>query len=215
MPSLILQPDETHPTCRDTFVGSGAYATSNFGGFEYLYLGAQTLGKGAQALHRVLLRFDLTALVGAQITAATLTLFQMAGIMTASETFTIHRLVQPNWTELGATWSAFNGVDAWLEPGGDFVVAPVQSLTIPSLQNLVFDGLQPLAEDAVRLRGGVLDLLIKGTLTSGLQYLQLASSAAATPANRPLLVVEYEHPVWCVESDDEPVYAVDTWDEAC
>ncbi len=215
MPTLTLQPDEAHATCRDSFIGNSGYTNTNFGDFEYFYLGAQTLGKGSQALLRVLMRFDLTALIGTAITGATLTLTQVAGIMTASETFTIHRMMQPNWTELGVNWATYNGTNPWTTAGGDFVLTPIQSLTIPSLQNLVFDGLQPVVEDAVRLRGGILDLLIKGTLTSGLQFLELASSSHATPEVRPKLVVNYTNPVWCVETGDEPVYAVDTWDEAC
>ncbi len=139
----------------------------------------------------------------------------MTGGFLTGDTFTIHRLTQPNWTELGATWNNYNGSNTWATAGGDFVATPAQSLTIAAVQNLVFDDLQSLVEDAVRLRGGILDLLIKGTLTTGLEYLELASSSNATPANRPKLVVNYTNPVWCVETNDEPVYAVDTGDEGC
>ena len=214
MASLVLQPDEDHLTCRDTFIGNAAFSSTNFGGFDLLTVGAQLLGKGNQAILRTLLRFDLTPLIGADITDATLILTAVGGIV-SGDTFTIHRLTQPNWTELGATWGVYNGSDVWASLGGDFVAAPSQSLFIASSEDLVFDGLQALVEDAVRTRGGVLDLLIKGNATIGLQYLELASSSHAIAGNRPKLVVNYTNPVWCVESDDAPVWSVDIQDEAC
>lgn len=214
MATLILQPDEDHLTCRDTFIGSAAFANMNFGGFDLMYLGTQSLSKGVQAFYRPLLRFDLTALTGTSISDATLTLTLVNGSLTG-DTFTVHRLTQPNWTELGATWNLRNGAEPWAAVGGDFVAAPAQSLTIASPQNLVFADLQSIVEDAVRSRGGILDLLIKGTALFGLQFLELASASHQTPASRPKLVVNYTNPVWCVTSNDAPVWSVDIQDEGC
>ena len=72
-----------------------------------------------------------------------------------------------------------------------------------------------MSDDALRLRGGILDVLVKGTATSGSLHLICYDSNDPTPANRPKLVVNYTHPIWCVAANDAPMYAVDTWDEAC
>jgi len=214
VPTLTFQPAETDLTSRDTFIVSGLSAGTNFGSWSTLNIGTLTLMKGELAYYRSILRFDLTALVGASIIDATLTLTTQIGSVTG-ETFTIHRLTQPNWTELGATWNTYNGSNNWGAAGGDFVSTPAQSLTISSVQNLVFDQLKPLVEDAIKNRGGFFDVLIKSNAAGGAQILECHSSGAATPSNRPKLVANFTHPIWCVETGDSPEYVVEIYDEAC
>ena len=215
MPVLELIPVEDDLTNRDTYIANASAANNNFGQTGELTIGTRIVGKSSQTLFRALLRFDVTQLVGASITSAALTITAGGGSLSVNETFTLHRLTQANWTELGATWNAYNGANAWTTSGGDFDPTPAQSLTIPTVQYLVFDGLGAIVEDALRLRGGLLDVLIKGTATGGSKYLDCYSSSDPTPENRPKLVIHYTNPIWCVGTDDTPMYAVDTWDEAC
>lgn len=215
MATLTLQPAETDLANRDTMIGSTfAYQTTNFGTWPLLTIGTQNLIKGLQGIFRAILRFDLTSIVGATITDATLALTTSGGIVT-NETVTIHRLTQPNWTELGATWLTYNGSNGWAVQGGDFVSTPVQTLVLTSLQHLVFNNIKSLVEDAIELRGGMLDVLIKGAATSGHQIVDSFSSSDANPLNRPKLVVNYEYPRWCVETADKAVWSVATQDKGC
>jgi hypothetical protein len=213
MPTLVLQPPEGDPTHRDTYIASGVYQGTNFGNDIFVSVGVQNIIKEAYSLFRAILRFDLTALIGATILDAALTLTYSHGNVT-NETFRIHRLTQPNWTEFGTTWNNYDVATPWATPGGDFVATPTQSLVLSSPGNLVFDQVKPLVEDAIRYRGGLLDVLIKSAELS-FQILNFHSSGNATPANRPTLLVNYTHNIWCVDTDDSEVWAVDVTDEAC
>jgi hypothetical protein len=205
---------ESDATNRDTYIAGGLFANNNFGNDIYLAMGTQGTGKGSYALFRSILRFDLTGLVGATIVDATLLLTASHGSL-ANETFSIHRLTQPNWTEFGANWNAYDVSYPWATLGGDFDSAPAQSLSIPGVQSLVFDQLRLLVGDALLNRGGMLDVLVKGTAPTGNQILYCYSSGDPTPSNRPTLIVHYTHPVWCVETADKAIWSVAVQDEGC
>ena len=145
MPVLELTSVEDDLSNRDTYIANASAANNNFGQGGELTIGTRIVGKTSQTLFRALLRFDVTQLIGASITGAALTITAGGGSLSVDETFTLHRLTQANWTELGATWNVYDGANAWTTPGGDFNPTPVQSLTIPTVQNLIFDGLGPCA----------------------------------------------------------------------
>jgi len=212
--TLTLQPPEADLNHRDTYIASGVLANNNFGNDIYLAMGSQTATKDSYSLYRSILRFDLTSLVGATILDATLLLTASHGSL-SNETFTIHRLTQSNWTEFGANWNVYDVGHTWAAGGGDFDPTPAQSLTIPFVQSLVFDQVKSLVKDAIVNRGGILDVLVKGTAPTGNQILYCYSSGNATPSNRPTLIVNYTHPVWCVETADRAVWAVAVRDEGC
>ena len=136
------------------------------------------------------------------------------GVLT-NQTLAVHRLTQPNWSEFGASWNVYDVGQPWATAGGDFDPTPAQSLFIISPQNLVFDQVKPLIEDAIKNRGGMLDVLVKNSSASGSQILYCYSSGDATPSNRPKLVVNYTLPVWCVETVDKSVWSVAVQDEGC
>lgn len=214
MVTLTLQPPETDPNHRDTYIASGVLYNNNFGSDFNISVGTQNLGKDAQAQFRIILRFNLISLIGASIADATLKVTAEGGNV-SGDTFTIHRLTQPNWTEFGATYGVYDFGRPWATPGGDFDLTPVQSLVLSSIQNLVFNQIKPLVEDAIKNRGGILDVLIKGAADSGLQLLNCYASGHANPAFRPTLVVNYEFPIWCIEIGDSPEWVVEVYDEAC
>ncbi|MEX0678360.1 MAG: DNRLRE domain-containing protein [Pirellulales bacterium] len=214
MLTLTLQPSEADLNHRDTYIADGVLVNNNYGDDFALIVGTQNLGKDSQSLFRAILRFDLTSLITATIVDATLTLTAAGGNIT-NETFSIHRLTQPDWTEFGATWNVYDLGRAWIFLGGDYDPTPVQSVSHTFIQNLVFNQIKPLVEDAIENRAGILDVLIKGAAESGLQRLDCYSSGNANPAFRPTLVVNYEHPVWCVETGDTAVWAVAVQDEGC
>jgi hypothetical protein len=214
VPTLTLQPAENDLTNRDTHVADGVLANNNFGTDAYLLIGTQDVSKESQSTYRSILRFDLASIIGARIIDATLLLTASHGVLT-NQAFAIHRLTQPNWTEFGASWNAYDLGHSWAAAGGDFDPTPAQSVFIPSPQNLVFDQVKPLVEDAIKNRNGMLDILVKNSSASGSQILYCYSSGDATPSNRPKLVVNYVLPVWCVETADRPVWSALAQDEGC
>ncbi len=214
MLSLTLQPAENNATNRDTYIADGVLYNNNYGSDLALTIGTQNIGKDEQTLFRAILRFDLTSLITATIIDATLTL-TAAGGNVSFETFSIHRLTQPSWTEFGATYGVYDFGRPWSTPGGDFDWVPAQSLFLSSIQNLVFDQMKPLVVDAITNRGGILDVLIKGSADDGLQRLDCYSSGSGNPAFRPTLVVHYTHPVWCVDVADKAIWSVAVQDEGC
>jgi hypothetical protein len=214
--TLVLQPDEHDPSCADTMIGDSAFGTTNYGEFAELFIGKFTVVKDLQANFRTLLRFDLSAILGATVADAALTLTEGNGSSLTNETFSVHRLTQPNWTELGATWMSYDGTNPWGTQGGDFVATPAQSLTVTAPQSLVFGDLKALVQDAIALRGGMLNMLIKGTgAMPGNQLLAMCSASDPDPAKRPLLVVNYDFPPWCVQVADRAVWSVAIQDRGC
>ncbi len=201
MPQLVLQPAENDAV--DTYIADASLATNNYGNDVVLNLGTQNIGKGSQTLFRAILRFDLTSLIGTQIDDATLTLTAATGNVTG-DTFRVHRITQTNWTELGATWNKYDGASNWAAAGGDFDSTHADEVTINSIQNLVFTSMQSIVADAIDNRAGVLNILVKGQATTGLEYLEVESSASATPTNRPTLVVNYTLPAFHYEASGGP-----------
>lgn len=183
MPSPSITPAaDTH--IGDTVVND----TQNFGAAQTFFLGTSFFG--IQFLWRALLRFDLTPYLDQTLTAASLTLKKGSGNVT-NQTFTLHRLTQTAWTEMGATWLKRDGATNWTTPGGDFDAAPAASVFMPAAVDLVFPNLIALCQDAINFRGGMLNLLIKGDAGSGTNLLEPYTREVATAALRPTLSLSY------------------------
>jgi hypothetical protein len=175
----------------DTYI-SGGSQTTNFGTSGILRTGVATPGKSSQLL-RSLLRFSLASLLNAEsIDAAALTLFIYSN-NAPSATFGVHRITQPAWTELGATYLKYDGVTNWSSAGGDFDATPWQFGVAPGEfdTSLTFDSLVSAVTDAIQNRGGVLDLLLKGSVTTGTDYVDFYSREDTDIELRPALVVTY------------------------
>ena len=216
MSTLILQPDEDDLTSADAMIGDSAFATTNYGEQSQHYIGRHIVIKDLAANFRSLHRFDLSAILGATVIDATLTLTLGTSSSLTDYTFSIHRLTQPNWTEFGVTWNNYDETNPWITVGGDHVATPVQSFTLTTPQSLVYDNLKALVQDAITLRGGLLDVLVKGTGSAeGNQRLLVRSSGDPDPAKRPKLVVNYDFPPWCVNVADRAVWSVTTADRSC
>jgi hypothetical protein len=214
--TLILQPGEDDATCADAMIGDGAYASTNYGGQLDHYIGRYIILKDLGVNFRTLLRFDLSAILGATVVDAALSLSLGANSSLTNETYSIHRLTQPSWTEFGVTWNTFDETNPWITPGGDFDATPVQSIALTTPQPLIYDNLKSLVQDAISLRGGMLDVLIKGTgITPGNQRLVVRGSGDPNPTLRPKLVVNYDFPPWCVDVADRAVWSVATADRSC
>lgn len=192
---LVLQPDAAAGV--DTHISDGTNTHLNFGDAMPLGIGTATAGKVTN-VYRTLLRFDLSEIpLGAAISQATLTLFHSPGnAILGLPSFKAYRLTQPAWTELGATWNQYDGAASWALPGGDYTTDDHDSVTISSAtDNLVFNSLAALANDAIENRNAKLDLIVIGPEAGSNNHQLVHSSDSTVPGSRPKLVVEYAAPV--------------------
>lgn len=138
---------------------SSELSTSNFGGSASLLLGHELTGsKNDQSnFYYILLRFDLTSLSGAQITDAQLTLSNLGG--SVSQTLNVRRLTQTAWTELGATWNSYNGVNLWTSSGAGADTTTPTATTAWTSGDLSFN-ITSLVTDAVQNRSGIFNCRI-------------------------------------------------------
>lgn len=192
---IVLQPDALEGV--DSYIGDDSYADINFGNAVTMGIGTAVVGKVTN-VYRGLVRFDLSAIpLGASIPNATLTLFAATGsIISGSQQFTVYRLTEAGWTELGVTWNQYDGSNAWTSAGGDYATQDSDSVSISSAgENLVFDSLAALAADAVANRNGLLHLLVIGPELGSNNHMLVHSSDGADSAKWPKLVVDFEAPV--------------------
>jgi hypothetical protein len=178
---------------QDTYLDNNQFST-NFGSASPLQIGTLTEGK-TLAVCRTLLEFDLLAIPsGATINSATLTLTNTAaGAILVSNGFKLLRLTRQDWTEAGATWTAYKPGSGWTTPGGDTDATNSTTVSLGSAtDNLVFTSIVPLITDAIANWSGLLQLLVRRVTEPGTQdFGAFYSSEDGTPANRPTLVVAY------------------------
>jgi len=96
---------------QDTYIDED-HETINYGNNAELKCKNET-GKS----ERSLIQFDLSGIPQcAVVTNATLGIYVTA---VKTKTINIHRLTH-NWTEMGATWNAYDGTNSWSTSGGDY-----------------------------------------------------------------------------------------------
>lgn len=197
MPQLILQPDPVDGA--DTYINGDAVNT-NYGSSATMSLAAEYAYHACGA-QRALLRFDLTSLPSsAQIASATLQLFYHSTGVEQTNSYSASCYRCPTaWTESGATWNKYDGVNAWPVNGvgGDWDSEMEAICTqINGAVDLLFD-ITAHVEDAMANRSGVLNLLLKitGVDCNGnpnFRHRYYSSDEAVETAKRPKLVIEYD-----------------------
>ncbi len=168
----------------DSWISSDpAAVTSNFGTDPNLYTYPWS---SMPANRRIVIKFDLSSLLGATISSAYLS-FMEIGTFGFNRTLSVHRITTP-WLENTVTWNS-----PWSTVGGDYIVAASGNL------NPVwccFD------RDSVDLTAVVQNIanctyldygwLIKdGSEDNSQQYWQFASKEYGTISSRPVLRVTY------------------------
>jgi hypothetical protein len=99
--------------------------TTNYGNNSALKLGAVLAGGAKDELHRIILNFDLSGLMSADVQSAILRRHYIAGGGPAFGA-RLYRCTRPGtWTEMGVTWNTYDGATAWTTAGGggDYDVA--------------------------------------------------------------------------------------------
>jgi hypothetical protein len=182
--------------------------SSNWGGEANTYVGVTN---GATKVFRTLIAFDLGDIpAGAVVTDCRLAVNVIQ--RTNPTAGTISRICVEHWldgdgqSESQATWSSWRTGAAWgaagagstaaCSAGGDYSAANQVAYTPPSGTGLfTFPNLAALCQDAVALRASWLRLRISQNSEATVSNLiKFDTSDAATPANRPKLVVTWSLP---------------------
>lgn len=157
---------------RDTFLDSANPAT-NQGANQGINNGVLT-GK-TPTLYHGLFMFDFGLIVGiaATITSASFGFYVNSTAGTGGAQHSLNRIVpaRQNWTEMGATWNTYDGVNAWTTPGGDFdaIIPPFVWVPTGNGFQVVPGGttLVALLQDAINNWNGQLHLLWKQVTEAG------------------------------------------------
>ena len=179
-----------------------------FGPTGSLIIGSDAAGAflaGATAW-RALYQFDISGLVipaGQAITGAVLTLANVAMVL-GTGNWACSRVTRHNWTT-SATFTDYDGADAWTVPGGDFTDTGRGTFAAPNdTANLVFANLAVLALDAFTLRAGLLELEVRNLDETQMADLLVTVSSEAVlgtdiddPAFYPTLLVTVGYPNKC------------------
>ena len=209
--TVTLQP--TDSTAVDNYLHSSISVPH---GNDQLQIGHQ-LG----TLVRTVFEWDLTSITGRahRVMAATMTLYEHTDEVSTTQTARCYRVTEDNMTE-SATWSTYDGSNAWATAGGDFSTNIVGTATIASTGgNLVMsdDGFVDLVRDAIDNRHGYLRIIVATQeeldgVTTGTQRMKYHSSNALSSANHPKLEITYEHVVnWTGGAGDGNLGTASNW----
>ncbi|MGD9644439.1 MAG: DNRLRE domain-containing protein [Pirellulales bacterium] len=186
MSQLAIQPDAASGV--DAYI-TDAVPTGNFGTAETLLVGTNVIGSAFNM--RSLLRFDVSGVpLGTAILQATLHLQITSSILASDDAFTAYRLTQTGWTEDGVTWEKYDGSNNWSTAGGDYSLVGAAACVLQEPGDVHFD-VTALVLDAIANRGGILNLLIKGSESGSTQFMEVSSSDEPTALIRPLLTIDY------------------------
>jgi hypothetical protein len=156
MPVNVYNPSE------DTFIWAGL-PTINFDSSAYL-----SLGKSVANSLRILLLFDLTNILQADIITAELNLYQY-NVPASAQPFEIWRMTQ-DWISDECTWNVYKTGSNW--PGGAGAAGDaddtleVEGNTLDDIGWCSLGDIRALTQDAVDNRNGYLKLLIKEKLAA-------------------------------------------------
>ena len=165
--TTTMTPATIVPAAADTAIFSGS-PDANLGDF-----GSVFIGNDGESTQRTLLRFDLSAIPPtSSVSGCTL----IVDVVTHNQPSAgkIYRVKQPAWGETTATWNRYDGVSTWTTAGAfnavellsDVVVTPGPDGPVayepPEREGaFTFPNLTGLCQDAVTLRSGDLNLMIK------------------------------------------------------
>jgi len=138
--------------------------------------------------NNMLLSFDSTELCyGADVMQATLRMYCSENFVNGE--VSAHRIVQ-NWTESGANWNTYDGMNSWMMPGGDFDTMSINQQLVTGSGWVTWD-ITDYVQDIVDGSFDNLGLLLQGDKFSGGSH-SFYSSDYGDPALRPELDIIWE-----------------------
>jgi hypothetical protein len=196
MTELILQPGPAEGI--DTYIN--AFVSTNFGAGSAINIG-NYISERSSHVNRALFRFALSSVPGgSNILSAVLTLYNN-GDDAMSHTIRCYRCPTA-WTELGATWTLYDGANAWPVngTGGDWDASIVCSDAVGVGEDAVID-ITALVVDAMENRDGELNLLLKtDELVDEDRIIYYSSDETTETTKRPKLVIDYVAPAGGIPS---------------
>ena len=197
--TLVLQPPAA--TGKDTFLLNGSKSNNNTGSGKQLWVSDSGLTQ-----HHALVEFDISSLpAGAPVMSATLSLYDGGPDEVGAGTeIGIHRVTR-DWVEGsggqtgtnpadGASWDAYNGVNAWTSTGGDHDPLTIDSSPVidTAARWHHFDATALVSDwvTGTQPNHGVLVKVVSGDLTKT----HLVSSDDVSPALHPKLTIDYSCP---------------------
>lgn len=199
------------PSSQDTFISS-MFTGLNYGGAGELIVYATS----STWNYRVLVQFDLSSIPpGSTVTSATLKLnyYRWATNDPAGRTLWANRLTQ-SWTEMGVTWSRYDGTNLWSNPGGDYDLGDSASATVPSsfgwMTWTVTDIVKAWVEDSEPNYGFLIKEEAEGAVSASYMAYFYSREYEETEL-QPILEIEYTPPS-TIESCDSFGTTKDTFD---
>ena len=191
MSQVVLYP------CIATWI-SEAVPGGNYGTSNRMNIGAGGKTEGAM---RTLLRIDLQ-LIGAATIADTskLELYDTGGGTDAGNmSYYAYNILQTGWTEEGATWTTYDGVNSWDGAGCSTIGTDYEitfqpfsfSLGAAGWQEWTGATFQSLLQEAIDNHGGVLDILMKWDLENADNYSHYEAEKAGAASRQPKLTIDY------------------------
>ena len=197
--ALAALADDVPVYFRDgTDVGVLSYLpTSNLAASTTISVGARkVIGGGTESLWHMLLRFDISAIpADSVVSAASLTLTKISGVINESELFTLARLTQVDWTEAAATWNRRFAGNNWTTPGGTYTLALSDTKAVAASGDVTFDSVVDLCDHALDNTAGICDWIVfSDALVADTQWIEFASGDWPTLFLRPALCVTFAAP---------------------
>ncbi len=182
--TVVLQPDPA--AGEDTFVAS-ASQVQNYGALAQISSNSQSNGG-----EHPLIRFNLSSIpAGATVLSATFDMYYISTKTSSTETLRVHRALR-NWTETGATWRTYDGVNSWTTPGGDYDPTVASSAILTGAVNVWISwNMTALVQGWVSGTYPNQGMILESPPAPGNNERQFASSDAASPALRPRLTIVY------------------------
>lgn len=199
MATLTLQPDKTAGI--DTFLDKSNPNTNSGSDTK---IGVSDLIGAFDREYRALIKFDLSSLVGATITSATLTLTEYDESGNPETHYAIYRILAANsgWTQAGATWNKLDGTNNWAGSAGcdtsgtDYSATPLWGPGNPGFAHASLD-FSLDATEFTEMVGANYGLIFKNTGAGTINTYRFyrSSNYSDTDLNKcPKLVVEYTPP---------------------
>lgn len=199
------------PSSQDTFISS-MFTGLNYGGAGELIVYATS----STWNYRVLVQFDLSSIPpGSTVTSATLKLnyYRWDPNDPAGRTLWANRLTQ-SWTEMGVTWSRYDGTNLWSNPGGDYDLGDSASATVPSsfgwMTWTVTDIVKAWIEDSEPNYGFLIKEEAEGAVSASYMAYFYSREYEETEL-QPILEIDYTPPS-TIESCDSFGTTKDTFD---